>query len=344
MNPELEPATGLRRGSFGIGRFAHEGRSFPALVKPAGDVVDVSRFWPDTHALFDDWRRSFDRLVDLAARAHDAALDFESVTPLPPLAHPQILGAGGNYRQHVAEMMTHNRFNQHNRRPGETDPDFFQRNLELVDARARDGMPFFFTGLHSSLVGARDDIVLPKVGNQHDWELELTCVIGRSERYVTPEAAHELIAGFTVVNDLGSVDTFRRKDVNWGYDWVGKHQPSFKPAGPFVVPAAFVSVDKELRIQLKLNGETKQDWPVTDMIFSPEEILSYASERVRLLPGDFLLTGSPPGNGALHGRFLSPGDVIESEITGLGRQRNHCRAESAPNATARWRVKGGFAE
>jgi 2,4-didehydro-3-deoxy-L-rhamnonate hydrolase len=96
MTSQVEPTTGLKRGSFGIGTFARHGRSFPALVKPAGDVIELSRFWPDTHALFDDWRHSFDRLVDLAAHSSEAAFDLEAVTPLPPLAHPQILGAGGN--------------------------------------------------------------------------------------------------------------------------------------------------------------------------------------------------------------------------------------------------------
>ena len=78
-------------------------------------------------------------------------------------------------------------------------------------------------------------------------------------------------------------------------------------------------------------AQVMQDWPSDDMIFSPAQILAYASERVNLTPGDIVLTGSPPGNGMHHGgRFLRDGDVIESSISGLGRQRNRCVQEPRP--------------
>ena len=198
-----------------------------------------------------------------------------------------------------------------------------------MDRRAREGMPFFWTGLHSSLAGANDTIALPLVGEHPDWELEFGVVICGTGRYLKPDEAGKLIAGYVMVNDLGTVDEFRRVDVRWGHDWVSKHQPGFKPFGPFIVPKQFVD-RSQVRIKLKVSGQTMQDWPITDMIFSPEQILSYASERIRLMPGDLLITGSPPGNGAMHGgRWLRPGDVIESEITYLGRQRNNVIAEDA---------------
>ena len=80
-----------------------------------------------------------------------------------------------------------------------------------------------------------------------------------------------------------------------------------------------------------------QDWPVTDMIFTPEQMVSYASERVRLMPGDLFATGSPPGNGAMHGnRWLRPGDVVDSELTYLGRQKNNIVAEDAGGREHFW--------
>jgi 2,4-didehydro-3-deoxy-L-rhamnonate hydrolase len=230
--------------------------------------------------------------------------------------------------------MTHNKFNQHNRKAGESDEDFFQRNLAEIDRRARTGMPYFWTGLHSALAGANDEIPLPLVGEHPDWELELGVIIGKTARYRKTEEAGALIAGYVMVNDLGTVDEFRRTDVRFMFDWISKSQPNFKPLGPFIVPKQFVDF-AQLRILLKLNGQVMQDWPATDMIFKPEQILSYASERIRLLPGDLLSTGSPPGNGAFHGnRWLRPGDVIESEITFLGRQRNAVVAED--NAGRKW--------
>lgn len=322
----FDPATGLARGSFGVGTYRNGGRPFPGLVQPDGAVLDLSDRFADTHAIFDDWERSFDTLAALAAHGGETGLRLADLQVLPALAHPNLLCAGANYRQHVAEMMTHNKFNQHNRHEGESDADFFQRNLEEIDRRAREGMPFFWTGLHSSLSGADDDIVLPLVGSNHDWELEFGAVLCGTGRYLKREETDALVAGYVMVNDLGTVDEFRRTDVRWGFDWVSKHQPGFKPFGPFIVPKQFVDLS-QVRIQLKLNGETKQDWPVSDMIFKVDQILSYASERIRLMPGDLLITGSPPGNGGYYGRFLQPGDLIESQITFLGRQRNHVVAE-----------------
>jgi 2,4-diketo-3-deoxy-L-fuconate hydrolase len=323
-------ATGLALGSFGIGTYrVPGGKAFPGLVLDDGTVLDLSESYASTHAIFDDWDRALDGFVDLAAKGQGSDLRLETLELLPPLAHPNLLGAGSNYRQHVAEMMTHNRFNQDQRLAGESDDAFFQRNLAEVDRRAREGMPFIWTGLHSSLAGANDDIVLPLIGENPDWELELGVVVAGTGRYVPPDEAEALIAGYVIVNDLGTVDEFRRIDIKFGYDWMSKHQPSFKPFGPFIVPKQFVKRD-EIRIKLKVNGETMQDWPVTDMIFSPEQMLSYATERLRLMPGDLLITGSPPGNAGSHGgRWLRPGDLVECELDYLGRQRNRVVAEDS---------------
>lgn len=323
----IQDATGLIKGSFGIGTYRAHGKVFPGLVQADGGVYDLSPLYPDTLALFEDWDRALDLLADISAKDAGSDLRFADVECLPPVSRPNMLCAGSNYRQHVAEMMTYNKFNQDKRLPGESDESFFRRNLEEVDRRAREGMPFFWTGLHSSLCGAHDEIPLPLVGEHPDWELEFAAVVARTGRYVRPEDAGDLIAGYVMVNDLGTVDEFRRADVRWGHDWISKHQPNFKPAGPFIVPKQFVDRSR-VQIRMKLNGQIMQDWPISDMIFEPEQILSYASERIRLMPGDFLLTGSPPGNGAMHNnRWMRPGDVLESEITYLGRQTNKVVAE-----------------
>ncbi|MFJ4840641.1 fumarylacetoacetate hydrolase family protein [Streptomyces sp. NPDC088746] len=325
--PQPHPRTGLLPGTFGIGTFADTALVFPALVLPDGSVIDISARFSDTHAVFDDWERAFGELTRLAS-GEEPTHRIEDIRALPPLARPNLLCAGANYKQHVAEMLTKNAFNQHNRFPGESDEDFYRRNYAMMEKRADDGTPFLWTGLHSSLAGADDDIVLPGVGVQHDWELEIGVVLSGGARNATPSAAAGLIAGYLMVNDLGTVDLFRRTDIPWGYDWIAKHQPGFKPAGPFIVPAPFVDVD-QVRIRLRLNDEVMQDWPANDMVFDFPRLVAYASERVRLMPGDILIAGSPPGNGMHHGRFLTDGDIIDSEITGLGRQRNRCRNEHA---------------
>ncbi|MEH6700482.1 fumarylacetoacetate hydrolase family protein [Parasphingorhabdus sp.] len=321
-------ATGLAEGSFGIGTYeAADGKQFPGLVLPDGTVFDLSETYYDTHAIFADWDRVVDGLNDLATKKGKPELRFENLKALPVVAHPNMLCAGSNYRAHVAEMMTHNKFNQDKREAGESDESFYARNLAEVDRRATEGMPFFWTGLHSSLCGANDDIILPLIGEHPDWELEFGVITKNTGRYLKPEEADDVIAAYVMCNDIGTVDEFRRADIKFGYDWVSKHQPNFKTLGPFAVPKEFVDRSK-VQIKLKLSGQTMQDWPISDMIFPPEKILSYASERIRLTPGDLLITGSPPGNGASHGnRWMRPGDVVESEITYLGRQVNNVVAE-----------------
>jgi 2-keto-4-pentenoate hydratase/2-oxohepta-3-ene-1,7-dioic acid hydratase in catechol pathway len=328
---DVPTSTGLRPGTFGIAAFG-AGAPRTALVLPDGGVVDVSDLYPSTRAVFEQWDAAFPALAD-AARDRAPRLRFDDLRPLPPLDRPDLLCAGSNYVTHVAQMLTKNTFNQHNRRPGETDEQFFQRNYDATLARRQSGTPFLWTGMHSSLIGAHDDIVLPELGDQPDWELELGVVVGHVERYSTIAEAQASIAGYVILNDLGTVDVFRRTDIHFGFDWISKNQPTFKPLGPFIVPAAFVDVS-DLTIRLSLNGEVMQDWPADDFLFGPAELVAYASERVRLLPGDVIAMGSPPGNGAHHGgRFLRDGDLVESEITGLGRQRNRCVAEDLHGRT-----------
>ena len=93
------------------------------------------------------------------------------------------------------------------------------------------------------------------------------------------------------------------------------------------MPAAFIPDPHDLVITLRHNGVVRQDELAKDMIFDIPRLVSYASALVPLAPGDLLLTGSPAGNGAHWGVFLAPGDVMEAEITGLGRQRNTCVSE-----------------
>lgn len=325
-----DSATGLKKGSFGIGTFSSKGRNFPGIVKPDGAVLDISAQFRDTHEIFDDWQKNFDALVALDRKSQESGLRITDLSVLPPLSHPNLYGAGANYRVHAAEILTHGVHNQYNRKAGESDEDFYNRNLEAVDRRGREGTPFLFVALHSGLVGAYDDIILPPIGVQHDWELELSVVIGKTGRFATPEQAKDLVAGYVIANDLGTLDEYHRTDTAWAMDFIPKMQPTFKPCGPFIVPSAFINLE-DVKILLSVNGEKKQDWPVNDMVFSIEKLLSYATERMRIMPGDIMMTGSPPGNGSIHGQFLKDGDLVEGSITYLGYQRNKCIDEKIPS-------------
>lgn len=328
----ISTPTGLRQGTFGFGTFARAARPFPAVVRAEGEVVDVSDLYGTTRGVLEDWEEALPLLAEAAA-ARAPIARFEELRALPPVERPDLLCAGSNYVTHVAQMLTKNRFNQHNRLSGESDEAFFQRNYEQTSARRLTGTPFLWTGMHSSLVGATDDIVLPELGDEPDWELEVGIVVGRVPRYATLDEAAAAIAGYVMINDLGTVDVFRRTDIHFGFDWISKNQPTFKPIGPFIVPAPFVDL-ADTTIRLAVNGDVMQDWPADDYIFGPAQLVAYASERVGLLPGDVIAMGSPPGNAAHHGgRFLQEGDLVESEITGLGRQRNRCVAEDLHGRT-----------
>lgn len=335
----INPVTGLREGTFALARLQEDERIFVALVRPAGEVVDLSSRFPSLNELYRDWPRAFDELQRIERTAASTGKAFHEYRALAPVEKPQIFCAGSNYRQHAAEMYTFNEGNyQKERHRGETDEQFYQRNLSFVVEKRAKGMPFIWLASHGSLVGPEDDIELPFVGVAHDWEAELGVVVaGGAPRYLTPEEAGAYIVGYTVVNDMHTGELFSRDDIKWNADWIAKQQPTFKQAGPFVVPRQFFPERDSLHIKLDVSGERMQDWPADDMIFSPEEYLSYASERLPLLAGDLLMMGSPPGNGAVHGgRWLQAGDTVEIEITGLGRQRHTVVAEDAGGRTPFW--------
>ena len=166
---DIDPATGLRTDSFALATLAEGERAFPALVGSDGAVTDLSDRFRDLHEIVEDWAANLDRIGNLWAGTGRPTRPLAGLRPLPPLAHPNVFGAGANYKTHSAQMLTKNEFNQHNRKPGESDEEFFQRNLELMERRSREGIPFAWTALHSSLVGATDDVVLPALGDEPDW-------------------------------------------------------------------------------------------------------------------------------------------------------------------------------
>ena len=255
---------------------------------------------------------------------------LEALRPLPPVLPPgQIFQAGANYRQHVLDLMA-GAERRGDASDGLTASDRDSAREEL-DRRLTSGRPFVFLGSAHAMVGARDDVILPGDSDQHDWELELAAVIGRRARRLTREDALEAVAGYTICNDLTTRSALIRDDARGlGLDWLaGKNAPTFLPTGPLFVPAAHAGNPMELRITLKVNDAVMQDESTSDMVFDVASLIEHISTVAELRPGDLVLTGSPAGNGAAHGVFLRPGDVIEGTITGLGLQRNRCVAESA---------------
>jgi 2,4-diketo-3-deoxy-L-fuconate hydrolase len=286
-------------------------------------------------SLLEDWDESVAALQGLADRlgGDDCEHRLDQLRPLPPVAPAgQLFQAGANYKQHLIELLGAGNDRMHHL----TSAEERQKTIRLLDERARTGTPYVFLGVPYSLTGANDEIVLPSDVQQPDWELELAVVIGHPAWRVPRERAIDVVAGYTICNDITARDRVFRPDVaGIGTDWLaGKCWPTFSPVGPYMVPAVHVPEPQSLRITLRLEGQVMQDSSTSDMMFGIDRLIEYASSITELRPGDLLLTGSPAGNGVHHGRFLQPGDVIESEIELLGSQRNTCVAEARAMASA----------
>jgi 2,4-didehydro-3-deoxy-L-rhamnonate hydrolase len=245
-----------------------------------------------------------------------------------PLEQPrQIFCSGANYRKHVIDLIVDQARDLATQ--GMNREQRLAYAVALMDERAANGTPYIFSKAWSSITGPFDPIPLPANVEQPDWELELVVVIGKPAFHVTRSSAYEYVAGYTICNDITNRELVHRQDLKaLGSDWVmGKCMPGYLPMGPFLIPAAFVPQPQKVQITLKLNGEVKQDESTADMIFDIPRLIEYLTSRVRLWPGDILLTGSPSGNGSHTNRFLRQGDVLEGTIAGIGTQRNVCVAD-----------------
>jgi 2-keto-4-pentenoate hydratase/2-oxohepta-3-ene-1,7-dioic acid hydratase in catechol pathway len=182
-------------------------------------------------------------------------------------------------------------------------------------------VPVIFTKAPTTLSGPYDDVALDRsVTTQVDWEVELGVVIGVAGRDIDRRDAHRHVFGYTVVNDLSARD-LQSAHLQW---FKGKSLDGFCPMGPVVVTRDEFGDPQQKRLRLRVNGVTKQDSTTADMIFPVDSIVEWLSKGLTLEPGDIIATGTPEGVGM--GRtppeFLSEGDVVETEVEGIGTLRN----------------------
>jgi 5-carboxymethyl-2-hydroxymuconate isomerase len=181
--------------------------------------------------------------------------------------------------------------------------------------------PLVFAKFPSCITGPYDPIVIDESLSQRvDWEVELGVVIGRPMRNVSKTRALDYVFGYTVANDVSA------RDVQFAEgQWTrAKSFDTFCPVGPIVVTADEVGSPGDLRLRTRVNGEVLQDDSTANMIFGVAELLAFCSLSFTLEPGDLLLTGTPSGCGEFMDpqRSLTPGDVVETEIVGIGQMRN----------------------
>ncbi len=272
-------------------RVGKPGRERPAALDANGVVRDLSAVTDDLDgALFaDPVRMAALRQVDLSALP--AVPDGVRVGT--PFARPgTVIGIGLNYKDHAAEI-------------GAAIPD----------------EPVVFLKPSGSVAGPYDDIVLPPGSVSTDHEVELGVVIGRRLKDCRdPGAALAAVAGYVVVDDVSE-----RARIAAGPTWTkGKCADTFTPAGPWLVTADEVGDPQQLSLSLSVNGSVRQSGSTSLMAYGVGELLAYVSTLMTIEPGDLVLTGTPGGVAA--GRpepkpYLRPGDVVEAEVAGLGRQR-----------------------
>ncbi|HEV8635639.1 MAG TPA: fumarylacetoacetate hydrolase family protein [Chloroflexota bacterium] len=208
---------------------------------------------------------------------------------LPPVDAPKCICVGLNYKKHIEETNAKT-------------PEF----------------PMLFMKPRTALVGHGAEVVYPKISENVHYEAELVAVIGKRGRWIPRDRAKEHVLGYSIGNDISARDWQRREMANGFLLW-GKGFDTFGPIGPVVDTEIDAS---DLRIQLRVDGQVKQDARTSDLLFDVPYLVAEISRAITLEPGDCIMTGTPSGVGP-----VKPGEVMEVEIEGIGVLRNPVVAE-----------------
>ena len=241
-------------------------------------------------------------LVDGSASGGPRVEEVHLIAPIP-VPRRNVVCVGWNYAEHFEEGKSL-------RDPGQTLPEH----------------PVFFTKGTNAVNGPYDPIPYdPRVSTAIDWEVELAVIVGRRGKNLSEEEAMDHVFGFCVLNDTTARDIQQKK--HGGQWWKGKSLDGHAPMGPWIVTADGFDWSSR-RLVSRVNGVVKQDGNTSGMYFKVPRLLAELSLGLTLEPGDILATGTPPGIG--HARkppeYLRPGDVLESEIEGIGTLRNSIQA------------------
>ena len=268
-----------------------------------GRAVDIAKasdgaYGPDPQQVYDNWDgfRSWSGTAKLPA-----GRDYDPMRLGPPVPAPrQVFAIGLNYREHAAES----------------------------GFAAPQGEPPVFTKFPTCLTGPYTEVAVPADG-QVDWEVELVVVIGRTAHQVALADAMDVVAGYTVGQDI-SERRLQSAAAPPQFS-LGKSLPGFGPTGPWLVSLDDIEDPDDLALGCAIDGETVQDGRTRDLIFSVPQLVSKLSASVTLLPGDLIFTGTPSGVGLGRKpqRFLTPGEELTSRIAGIGELRQRFVAARA---------------
>ena len=261
----------------------------PGLLLPDGREVDVSSFGEDYDEVFFE-TNGLERLSEWLNE------NGENLPPFPenerygsPIARPsKIVCIGLNYDDHARES-----------------------GMEIPPE------PVIFFKATSSFCGPNDNLILPRGGDKTDWEVELAFVIGKRASYVEESEAMDYLAGYALHNDYSE----RAFQLDRSGQWVkGKSCDTFAPFGPWLATQDEIKDPNNLKMWLKVNGETMQSSNSSNLHYKIPFLLSYVSQFMTLLPGDIISTGTPPGVGMGMDPqvYLQAGDLVELGIDQLG--------------------------
>src|SRR6516225_1351069 len=296
--------------------FAHNGGSHVGAVVPEG-FVNLTTALKATNP---DLRAAGSLLAIVQSGIDIDAIGEASITALrdsgklashlvrdpkflpPVLQPPKILALALNYQEHIDET-----------------------NLSFYNE------PIVFEKYASNLTAHDDEIELPPFQQKVDEEHELALVVGRDCRHIRPHQAPDYIFGYTICNDVSARDRQReRLKMGQPYSYA-KNFATFCPMGPWIVTSQELPDPRELKVQVRVNGEVRREGSTADMIFDPFEVLSYCSDYTVMEAGDVISLGTYAGN-----KRLVAGDVVEMETEGIGVLRNRVVAARAswPNFAA----------
>jgi len=260
-----------------------------------GEIVDLIELANinDTIDLIKSGPDGFAKIKKIVEDGH-FRIPFVDVQLLAPISGPdKVICIGMNYVDHCEEQ-----------------------NLPVPTE------PVIFNKFPSSIVGPNDDIPYPDVTEELDWEVELAVIIGKSCKNVSEADAMDHVYGYTVAHDVSARDWQLKKN---GGQWLaGKTMDAFCPLGPAIVTKDELGDPHNLNLKCLVNGEVKQDSNTNQLVFKTEQLVSWCSKLFTLLPGDVILTGTPPGVGIFRQppQFLKRGDVVECVIDKIGTVTN----------------------
>ena len=278
-------------------RFGYLKSEKPGVLTQDGNRFDISNFLSDYDENFFE-SDGIEKLQEWFLKNKNSCPKVESsVRWGSPISRPsKIVCVGLNYAKHANES-----------------------GMEAPEE------PVLFFKSSSAIVGPYDPIIIPKGSEKTDWEVELAVVIGKEASHISESEALDHVAGYVLHNDV-SERTFQLERSG---QWVkGKSCDTFAPIGPFIATKDEIKNPNNLDLWLKLNGELMQKSNTSDFIFNIQEVVSYISQFMTLLPGDIISTGTPSGVGLglSPPRYLKEGDEVELGVEGLGISKQKCKA------------------